>query len=271
MKNKPPEHRARKRFGQNFLHDQGIIERIVRSVNAQASDNIVEIGPGQGAITAPLLQACSRLNVIEIDRDLIPILLAQFAKYPDFNIHQQDVLTFDFKTLINETPLRVIGNLPYNISTPLIFHLLEYTNSIRDMHFMLQKEVVQRLAADVGDKHYGRLTIMVQYYCAVEHLFAVPPECFNPQPKVDSAIVRLIPHASIPFVAKDFKGFAALVNASFGQRRKTLRNTLKNLMPAEQLARLHDELGIDPTLRPEKISIQQFVTLSNFIYDNTSD
>jgi len=234
MKNNPIEHRARKRFGQNFLRDQGIIDRIVRSVNAQPGDNIVEIGPGQGAITAPLLQACQRLNVIEIDRDLIPILLAQFAKYPEFKIHQHDVLKFDFKQL-------------------------------------LQKEVVQRLAADVGDKHYGRLSIMVQYYCAVEHLFAVPPECFTPQPKVDSAIVRLTPHARIPFVAKDFKLFANLVNTAFGQRRKTLRNTLKLSMAADAIAELPSAVGVDPSLRPENISLQQFVELSNHIYDQTSD
>lgn len=271
MKNKPLEHRARKRFGQNFLRDQGIIDRIVRSINAQATDNIVEIGPGQGAITAPLLQTCPRLNVIEIDRDLIPILLAHFVKYPEFKIHQQDVLTFDFSQLINDQPLRVIGNLPYNISTPLIFHLLDYAEHIGDMHFMLQKEVVQRLAADVGDKHYGRLSIMVQYYCAVEHLFLVPPECFTPQPKVDSAIVRLTPHKTIPFVAKDFQTFSTLVNAAFGQRRKTLRNTLKSLLSAEQISTLNDNLGIDPSLRPEKIALEQFVNLSNTIYDNPSN
>lgn len=269
-KQNPMEHRARKRFGQNFLRDQGIINSIVRSINPKPDDNIVEIGPGQGAITAPLLDACPRLNVIEIDRDLIPILLAQFVKYPEFKIHQQDVLTFDFNALTNETPLRVIGNLPYNISTPLIFHLLNYAANIRDMHFMLQKEVVQRLAADVGDKHYGRLSIMVQYYCAVEHLFAVPPECFTPQPKVDSAIVRLTPHATIPFVAKDFKQFAELVNTVFGQRRKTLRNTLKKFIDAEQLEQIKHELDIDSSLRPEKLSLEKFVALSNFIHDNTT-
>ena len=270
-KNNPLEHRARKRFGQNFLRDQGIIDRIVRSINAKNTDNIVEIGPGQGAITAPLLQACPRLNVIEIDRDLIPVLLAQFAKYPDFNIHQQDVLNFDFNQLINDEPLRVIGNLPYNISTPLIFHLLSYAKHIGDMHFMLQKEVVQRLAADVGDKHYGRLSIMVQYYCEVEHLFAVPPECFTPQPKVDSAIVRLIPHRAIPCVAKDLPTFSGLVNTAFGQRRKTLRNSLKNLLSGEQIASLKNDLGVDPTLRPEKISLEQFVSLSNRIYDTSTN
>jgi 16S rRNA (adenine1518-N6/adenine1519-N6)-dimethyltransferase len=260
--NKPAPfvHKARKRFGQNFLTDQGIINRIVRSVGAKPTDRLVEIGPGQGAITQQLIEACPQLQVIELDRDLIPILLAQFAKYPDFKIHQHDALSFDFSTLmIGEQPLRIIGNLPYNISTPLIFHLLSYQDRISDMIFMLQKEVVNRLAAKAGEKNYGRLSVMVQYYCRVEQLFAVPPESFDPQPKVDSAIVRLEPYDKIPYIANNIKHLSHLVNLAFQQRRKTLRNTLKQLVDSDTI----DSLSIDTTLRPENLSVEDYVNLSN--------
>lgn len=259
-KTTPFAHKARKRFGQNFLVDQNIINSIVRSINAKASDRLVEIGPGQGAITAQLIDACPQLQVIELDRDLIPILLAQFAKHPDFTIHQHDALKFDFSSLmLNEQPLRIVGNLPYNISTPLIFHLLSYQDRITDMHFMLQKEVVNRLVAKAGEKNYGRLSVMVQYYCQVEHLFAVPPECFNPQPKVDSAIVRLQPHKKIPYVANNMQHMSHLVNLAFQQRRKTLRNTLKRLVDNETI----ESLTIDTSLRPENLSVEDYVNLSN--------
>ena len=253
-------HKARKRFGQNFLTDQGIINSIVRSINAKASDRLVEIGPGQGAITAQLIEACPQLQVIELDRDLIPILLAQFAKYPDFTIHKKDALNFDFSSLIiGDQGLRIVGNLPYNISTPLIFHLLSYQDRIIDMHFMLQKEVVNRLAAQAGEKNYGRLSVMVQYYCQVEHLFNVPPKCFNPQPKVDSAVVRLQPNQELPFVANNIDHLNKLVNLAFQQRRKTLRNTLKQLVDSDTI----DSLSIDTSLRPENLSVEDYVNLSN--------
>lgn len=263
----PLQHRARKRFGQNFLNDSGIIDRIVRSISPKADDNLVEIGPGQGAITGPLLESCPSLQVIEIDHDLIPILLAQFAKYPDFYIHREDALKFDFSTLYKDKPLRIIGNLPYNISTPLIFHLLSFQQHISDMHFMLQKEVVERLAAEAGDKHYGRLSVMAQYYCQVDHLFGVPPECFTPRPKVDSAIVRLSPYKILPVIANDFDHFSQLVNSAFQQRRKTLRNTLKHQLSATQI----DELSIDTSLRPEKLSVEDYVQLSNLILAMTAE
>jgi len=255
------KHRARKRFGQNFLNDANIIDRIVRSISPKQNDNIVEIGPGQGAITAPLLADCNALNVIEIDQDLIPILLAQFAKYDDFKIHREDALKFDFSTLAEEKPLRIVGNLPYNISTPLIFHLLSFQNKIADMHFMLQKEVVERLASHENDKHYGRLSIMVQYYCQVDYLFEVPPESFDPQPKVDSAIVKLTPHSTLPYVAKDISLLKKIVNLCFQQRRKTLRNSLKQLITQEQMK----TLPVDTSLRPENISVEGYVELSNII------
>lgn len=254
-------HRARKRFGQNFLVDDRIINAIVRAVGPQESDNLVEIGPGQGAITGELLHACPKLNVIELDRDLVPVLLAQYAKYRDFKIHQNDALKFDFNQLCgpDKSPLRVVGNLPYNISTPLIFHLLSHQHIIRDMHFMLQKEVVERLVAGPGDKNYGRLSIMVQYHCQAENLFEVPPESFRPAPKVDSAIVRLTPHKERPFVAKCPKKLESLVRTAFSQRRKTLRNALKTLLPDIN----QDTMSIDLSKRAENISLEEYVNLSN--------
>ncbi|MBX2809580.1 MAG: 16S rRNA (adenine(1518)-N(6)/adenine(1519)-N(6))-dimethyltransferase RsmA [Cellvibrionaceae bacterium] len=262
---KPLGHRPRKRFGQNFLCDQHIIARIIKAIAATGDDNLVEIGPGQGALSAPLLSACPSLQVIEIDRDLIPVLLAQFAKYPDFHIYREDVLKFDFTPLFSSKPLRIVGNLPYNISTPLIFHLLRYTDNdahcIEDMHFMLQKEVVQRLSAGPGDKHYGRLSVMVQYYCQVDYLFTVPPTAFSPQPKVDSAIVRLLPHRQCPHRAENSQHFRHLVNVAFQQRRKTLRNILKPFVDQTQM----QQLPVDTQRRPETLSLAEFVKLSNVI------
>lgn len=255
-------HQARKRFGQNFLEDEGVIERIVKSIHPRATDNLVEIGPGKGAITEHLLAACPSLNVIELDRDLVPLLLARFiARYPEFKIHQSDALKFDFNSLLSgdSKPLRVVGNLPYNISTPLIFHLLEYHAQVQDMHFMLQQEVVKRLAAPAGIKAYGRLSVMVQYYCQVESLFDVPPECFNPAPKVDSAIVRLTPHPVLPHPARDINLLQRLVNVAFQQRRKTLRNALKQLLPVNAI----ESVSIDTSVRPEQVSVAEYVALSN--------
>ena len=262
--NTPSGHRARKRFGQNFLIDQGIINHILRSVGPKETDNIVEIGPGQGAITGGILDVCPRLNVIELDRDLVPVLLAQFAKYREFKIHQCDALKFDFSELYSEDagPLRVVGNLPYNISTPLIFHLLSFKEKIADMHFMLQKEVVLRLAAKPGDKNYGRLGIMAQYYCEVDNLFEVPPESFDPAPKVDSAIVRLTPYQKLPYTADNIDNLDLLVKTAFSQRRKTLRNALKQLVSDEEAERVN----LDLSKRAETISLEQFVNYSNQLW-----
>lgn len=254
------KHKARKRFGQNFLVDHGVIRRIVRAIGPRKSDNLVEIGPGQGAITASLLEACERLNVIELDRDLIPILRVKFDRFPGFAIHEADALKFDFSTLKNdETRLRVVGNLPYNISTPLIFHLLSYNSLFEDMHFMLQREVVMRLAAKPGDKNYGRLSVMAQYFCAVDNVFEVPPECFNPAPKVVSAIVRLTPHETLPCIADNEKHFADVTKQAFQQRRKTLRNALKPILDGVDTSLL----DVDLSLRAERLSVADFVTLSN--------
>lgn len=262
MLNHESQHKARKRFGQNFLIDHGIIRDIVRSVHPHKDDVIVEIGPGKGAITQLLADACDNLNVIELDRDLVPWLKVKFEKHPNFQLFQADALQFDFAQLIkNDKPLRIVGNLPYNISTPLIFHLLSYTNKVQDMHFMLQKEVVKRMAARPGESAYGRLGIMVQYYCAVEDLFDVPPASFDPAPKVDSAIVRLIPYKELPHIANNIKTFETLVNVAFQQRRKTLRNSLKQLLSAEQM----EGLPVDLSLRPEEISLSEYVAMSNLL------
>lgn len=254
-------HQARKRFGQNFLQDQNIIRNILLSITPKQTDNIVEIGPGLGAITEHLLKATEgNLNVVEIDRDLVQVLTTQFFNYPSLKIHQGDALKFDFSQLANDTEkLRIVGNLPYNISTPLIFHLISYARQVKDMHFMLQKEVVDRMAAAAGDSAYGRLSIMVQYSCRVESLFNVPATAFHPQPKVESAIVRLTPYDTLPCPAKDPKQLASLVTTAFNQRRKTIRNNLKKLITAEQL----EALGIDPGLRPEKLTLQNFVAISD--------
>jgi 16S rRNA (adenine1518-N6/adenine1519-N6)-dimethyltransferase len=255
-----PQHRARKRFGQNFLRDLGIISRIVRAVGPRSTDRLVEIGPGQGALTEPLLEAAGHLEVIELDRDLIPGLRVQFFNYPDFVIHEGDALTFDFAALKGDGPaLRVVGNLPYNISTPLIVHLLAAGDAVADMHFMLQKEVVERLAAEPGGPDWGRLSVMAQYYCTVEQLFIVPPEAFVPRPKVDSAIVRLTPHEALPHTADDPALLFELVKLAFGQRRKTLRNNFKGRVSPDTL----EALGIDPIRRPQTLTVAEFVTIAN--------
>lgn len=264
MSKKHQGHVARKRFGQNFLHDPTIIGRIISSINPKPTEHLVEIGPGLGALTEEILELTGALDAVELDRDLIPVLRTKFFRYENnFKIHEADALKFDFKSLqTDQRPLRVIGNLPYNISTPLIFHLLSFSGLISDMHFMLQKEVVERLAAQPGEDHYGRLGIMAQYYCQVDKLFIVPPGAFNPAPKVDSAIVRLVPHTTLPIEAKSTDLLADVVRTAFGQRRKTLRNNMKGLITGDQL----DALNIDPGLRPERLSLKEFVAIADAIY-----
>lgn len=253
-------HTPRKRFGQNFLHDKHIIQRIVDVIAPKPGQQIVEIGPGQGALTIPVLERAGKLNVIELDRDLIPLLEENCQGHGELTIHAMDALAFDFSQLAQQGQLRVIGNLPYNISTPLIFHLLEHANHIIDMHFMLQKEVVDRMAAHAGDDAYGRLSIMVQYHCEVTALFNVPPGAFNPPPKVNSSIVRLVPHKQLPCIANNYAHFSEVVKLAFNQRRKTLRNCLKTIISDEQW----QALGIDPSLRPEQLTLADYVKISNF-------
>jgi 16S rRNA (adenine1518-N6/adenine1519-N6)-dimethyltransferase len=254
------EHRARKRFGQNFLHDQGIIERIVRAIRPQAGEALLEIGPGQGALTSELLATGCELFALELDRDLVAILQRKFGEQTRFHLQQGDALKLDLGG-VAAAKLRVVGNLPYNISTPLIFHLLAQRDRIVDMHFMLQKEVVERLAAAPGNKEYGRLGIMTQYHCRIEPLLDVPPHAFSPQPKVQSAVVRLTPHAVLPHPAKSVENLQQIVRAAFNQRRKTLRNALQTLLDAEQIS----ACGIDPGARPETLALPQFVALADCI------
>jgi len=258
----PFRHQARKRFGQNFLHDQNIIRRIIAAVAPLPADHIVEIGPGQGALTRQLAGSGARIDAVELDRDLAAYLQQTLGETPEFALHQADILKFDLAPLVRPGErLRIIGNLPYNISTPCLFHLFRYHALIKDMIFMLQLEVVQRLAAQVGDSHYGRLGIMAQYYCQIEPLFTVPPGAFTPQPKVNSAIVRLTPYETLPLPADDLRCFQNVVRTAFNQRRKTLRNCLRGLISAEQL----NQLSIDANARPENLSVADYVTISNVI------
>lgn len=248
---------AKKRFGQNFLHDQRIIENICQAIHCKATDHLVEIGPGKAALTEKLLTA-KQLDIIEIDNDLIPHLSALANQYPNLVLHHQDALKVDYASFGNN--LRIVGNLPYNISTPLLFHLLHYKQCITDMHFMLQKEVVERICAEPNSKCYGRLSIMMQYHCQCTLLFTVPPTAFTPQPKVESAIIRLLPYDKPPFQVHDYSYFEKLVTQAFSQRRKTIKNTLKGLVSFEQLI----ELNLDPSMRPEQLSVADYVAIANF-------
>ena len=254
-----PEHRPRKRFGQNFLRDRGVVQRILAALDPQPGETIVEIGPGLGALTRPLLERLPRLHVVELDRDLAARLRAEHS--PErLSVHEADALKFDFCSLAaSGKTLRLIGNLPYNISTPLLFHLLDQRRCVHDMLFMLQKEVVERMAAVPGGRDYGRLSVMIQSRMQVEKLFDVHPGAFHPPPKVDSSVVRLVPHATPPVTIRDAEGFAHLVKAAFAQRRKTLRNNLKGLLPAETIA----ALGIEPERRAETLTLAEFATLAN--------
>jgi 16S rRNA (adenine1518-N6/adenine1519-N6)-dimethyltransferase len=257
-----PQPHPRKRFGQNFLQDDHVIDRILAAVNPRGGDHLVEIGPGRGALTEFLAKTGTRLDVIELDRDLVPGLLAAFSIYPNFRLHSADALRFDFGSLAaGGEPLRVVGNLPYNISTPLIFRLLDQAAIIQDMHFMLQLEVVERLAATPGGGDWGRLGIMAQYRCRVEHLFNVPPEAFRPPPRVQSALVRLTPWQDPPWEPCDEVRLQRVVQAAFAHRRKTLRNNLKNLMNVSEL----ENMGIDPGARAETLALPDFIRMANAI------
>ena len=252
-------HYPRKRFGQNFLRDESIIEAIARAIAPANSDHIVEIGPGEGALTQALISGECRFDAIELDRDLRTRLLAGFSTYPGFTLHSADALDFDFASLAtDDTRLRVVGNLPYNISTPLIFNLLEQAQIINDMHFMLQLEVVERLAASPGSKDWGRLGVMTQFRCEVEQLFEVPPEAFYPPPKVRSAVVRLTPHPEPQYPNVDPASLGRVVTQAFSQRRKTLRNNFKGMMEDDDFG----GLAIDPSARAETLSIADFVAMA---------
>ncbi len=253
--------RPKKSFGQHFLHEKRYIERIVSAVSPRESDFVVEIGPGEGALTLPLLTVARRLTAIELDTDLIPGLQARAASVGELEIVQADVLTVDFSELARQRGvdrLRLVGNLPYYISSPILFHCVEHAAAIRDMHFMLQKEVVDRMAAEPGSKVYGRLSVMLQLACRVEPLFTVPPGAFRPPPQVDSAVVRLQPLPAEQRHDADPERLHAIVKAAFGQRRKTLSNALKQLLDSDAIR----AAGIDPKARAETLAPGDFVRLA---------
>jgi 16S rRNA (adenine1518-N6/adenine1519-N6)-dimethyltransferase len=277
------KHIAKKRFGQNFLTDQSVIASLIDAISPQADDLMVEIGPGLGALTKPLLQKLNLLHVVEVDRDIIAWMQKEYANKA-IEIHNADALKFDFASLLlpsplvgeglgergemadrgnsaNQSKIRVTGNLPYNISTPILFHLLDNVNAITDMHFMLQKEVVERMVASPSTPAYGRLSVMLQYHLRMEYLITVPPESFEPAPKVESAFVRCVPHDTLPHIAKDENHFAKIVLAAFGQRRKTLRNTLKGLLDDDGFT----ALNISSQLRAENLSVADFVVIANYL------
>lgn len=250
----------RKRFGQNFLQDQGVIDRIIAAISPSPGESLVEIGPGRGAITRALLRAVGQLDAVELDRDLIEPLARTCAPLGQLTIHKADALTFDLcQLVVSGEKLRLTGNLPYNISTPLLFRFLEQKFCILDMHVMLQKEVVDRIVAPPGSRTYGRLSVMIQTWCRAEALFEIPPQAFFPEPKVDSAFLRLTPLDPPPFPLQDPGHHQRLVTQAFAQRRKTLRNTLKGMVTAEDFAALE----IDPGQRAEELSVPTFAGLAN--------
>lgn len=256
---------ARKRFGQHFLISDSIIEKIVHAISPQEHDVIVEIGPGRGAITRPLIQLASTFHAIEFDRDLVPTLVRQYGDYPNATFHEADALQFDFAGLGDR--LRIVGNLPYNISTPLLFRLAEFRDVLVDMHFMLQKEVVDRLAAEPGSKAYGRLTIMLGCHFEVVPLFDVPPEAFLPPPRVMSSVVRLRPLPAPGFDIADPEMLETLVKLAFSRRRKTLRNALKGMASDVEI----EAQGLEPSVRPEQVAIADWVGLANTLAINVED
>ena len=255
------KHRARKRFGQNFLTDALVIQRILDAVAPEAGQLIFEIGPGHGALTRPLIESGAELQLLELDRDLAGKLEPTIRHVPNAELHVGDALKADFSILSGGRRFRLVGNLPYNISTPLLFHVLQWSELIVDMHFMLQKEVVDRMGAQPGSKQWGRLSLMCQYRCAVSPLFTVPPGAFDPAPKVQSTVVRLVPHKQPPVTIDDPAAVERVVGRAFSMRRKTLRNSLRKLLDSEQI----EAAGIDPGIRPECLGLEQFAALSNLL------
>ncbi len=255
-------HVPRKRFGQNFLIDEGVVDGIIAAISPQEDDKLLEIGPGLGALTTPLLTRLNHLHVIEIDRDLIARLQQRYSP-EKLVIHEGDALRFDFSELGGA--LRVAGNLPYNISTPLLFRFAEFSTLIRDIHVMLQREVVERMIAVPGDSEFSRLSVMLQYRFDMEKLLDVPAEAFEPAPKVESAVVRLTPLASLPHPARDETVFGNIVARAFSQRRKTLRNTLKNVIGDNDFV----ALGIDPGDRAQELSVADFVRIADAVASAT--
>jgi 16S rRNA (adenine1518-N6/adenine1519-N6)-dimethyltransferase len=250
----------RKRFGQHFLHDISVIQKIITAINPHPPHAIVEIGAGQGALTFALLKFVDELDAIELDRDLVSYLHNQHSSKGKLHIHSADVLKFDFNQLVkDEKPLRIVGNLPYNISTQLLFYLLNFVHCISDITVMLQKEVVNRMIAQPNTSEYGRLSVMLQYHYDIKKLFEVSPNAFYPKPKVDSSVVHLMPYRVLPVQVLDSQNFSHIVSCAFSQRRKMLRNTLKTLITDEEMK----NLAIDPNARPESLTVLDFVHLAN--------
>jgi 16S rRNA (adenine1518-N6/adenine1519-N6)-dimethyltransferase len=260
-------HRARKRFGQNFLVDSDIVRRIVEAIGPEPGQVILEIGPGEAALTQPLADSGAELHLLEIDRDLTGRLRDRFREYENVRVHGEDALRTDFAAITGNRRFRLVGNLPYNISTPLLFHVLGWSDRIADMHFMLQREVVRRMAAGPGGKARGKLSVTCQYRCEVTPLFDIPPESFRPAPKVHSTLVRLKPHARPPVAVDDPGDFDRLLSRAFSMRRKTLRNSLRELLPADGIK----AAGIDPGLRPETLDLESWARLSNRLSRSDTD
>ncbi|MFM8232776.1 MAG: 16S rRNA (adenine(1518)-N(6)/adenine(1519)-N(6))-dimethyltransferase RsmA [Candidatus Methylopumilus sp.] len=252
------KHIAKKKFGQNFLKDAAIIHGIIQSINPLPSDLLIEIGPGLGALTKPLLEKTNRLLAIELDRDIVGWIENEYLK-KNITVFNEDVLNFNFNQF--DQKIRIVGNLPYNISTPILFKCIDNILIIKDLHFMLQKEVVDRMIAIPSSPEYGRLSVMLQYYFAMEHLVDVPKESFEPEPKVESSFVRLIPYEQYPFIANNIEQFARIVKEAFSQRRKTIRNTLKSFITENDF----EKIGINPQLRAENLSVSDFVKISNYL------
>jgi 16S rRNA (adenine1518-N6/adenine1519-N6)-dimethyltransferase len=252
------KHIAKKKFGQNFLKDAAIIHGIIQSINPLPSDLLIEIGPGLGALTKPLLEKTNRLLAIELDRDIVGWIENEYLK-KNITVFNEDVLNFNFNQF--DQKIRIVGNLPYNISTPILFKCIDNILIIKDLHFMLQKEVVDRMIAIPSSPEYGRLSVMLQYYFVMEHLLDVPKESFEPEPKVESSFVRLIPYEQYPFIANNIEQFARIVKEAFSQRRKTIRNTLKSFITENDF----EKIGINPQLRAENLSVSDFVKISNYL------
>jgi 16S rRNA (adenine1518-N6/adenine1519-N6)-dimethyltransferase len=252
------KHIAKKKFGQNFLKDTGIIHAIIQSINPLPDDLLIEIGPGLGALTKPLIEKTNRLLAIELDRDIVNWMKNEYSK-KNIIIFNEDVLNFNFNQF--DQKIRIVGNLPYNISTPILFKCIDNILIIKDLHFMLQKEVVDRMIATPSSSEYGRLSVMLQYYFSMDHLVYVPKESFEPEPKVESSFVRLIPHEEYPFIANNIEQFGRIVKEAFSQRRKTIRNTLKSFISENDF----EKIGINPQLRAENLSVSDFVKISNYL------
>jgi 16S rRNA (adenine1518-N6/adenine1519-N6)-dimethyltransferase len=255
------QHKHRKRFGQHFLSDESILQEMQRCIHPCSNDHMIEVGPGLGVLTRYLVDHVAQFEAIEIDRDLVALLGEAFGHHDNFTLHQQDVLRTDWAALAKEKKLRVVGNLPYNISTPLIFSLYNVIAKIEDMHFLLQREVGLRMAAGVGTSNYGRLSVMTQYFCDVELLFDVDPHAFTPPPKVNSTFLRLVPKNLETQQAVDIKALESVVATAFNQRRKTLRNSLRKVLDETAFSRL----DIDPQKRAQDLGVAEYIKIANFL------